>query len=160
MNRLLALCVALSVMAWISSRGVSDAAARGDDAVADPSAAKTPVTLDPVVASPELNRVLLENEHVRVVEYRIEPGQTDRWHTHPAKVSYVVSPGRLRITTEQGQSFEVDEDEGSARWLGPVGIHRGTNIGDTPVRIVYVEIKGVQESGDALQPFLDQQAGN
>lgn len=149
MNRLIVLFVTLCAVAWMSSRSVHDAAA---------AAAQN--GLDPVVASPELNRVLLENDHVRVVEYQIAPGQTDRWHTHPAKVSYVVAPGRLRITTGDGESFEVTEEQGSARWLGPVGVHRGTNIGDTPIKIVYVEIKGVQESGDALQPFLERKPAN
>lgn len=148
MNRLMALCMAACLIALISTQGVYDAHAR--DAAQD--------RLDPVVVSPGMNRVLLENEHVRVVEYRIAPGETDNWHTHPAKVSYVVEPGRLRITTGDDQSFEVDEDAGTARWLGPVGIHRGTNVGETPIKIVYVEIKSVQEQGDALRQFLKEES--
>lgn len=127
----------------------------------DPPVAQAPAppgsTLDPVVASPGLYRVLLENEYIRVVEYRIVPGERDNWHTHPAKVSYVVTPGKLRITTGDGRSFEVEEEAGTVRWLGSVGVHRGSNVGETPIKIVYVEIKGVQEQGDALRQFLTEE---
>lgn len=112
--------------------------------------------LDPVVASPDKYRVLLENEHVRVVEYVVAPGESDAWHTHPPKVSYVVAPGRLRITTAGGESFEVEEAAGSVRWLGAVGRHFGTNVGDTTVRIVFVELKGLAGSGDDLQQFIER----
>ena len=63
-----------------------------------------PGEIDPVEVSPDMYHIQLENEHVRVVEYQIAPGERDNWHTHPAKVSYVVSGGSLRITTEEGES--------------------------------------------------------
>ena len=53
--------------------------------------------IDPVAASPRQFTVPLENEHVRVVEYTLRPGERDHWRTHPPKVSYVVSGGALRI---------------------------------------------------------------
>ncbi|HUQ21203.1 MAG TPA: hypothetical protein VM099_16405, partial [Gemmatimonadaceae bacterium] len=43
--------------------------------------------IDPVSVSPDKYKVLLENEYVRVVEYSIAPGESDKPHTHPAKVS-------------------------------------------------------------------------
>ena len=104
--------------------------------------------IDPVITLPEMYSVLLENEHVRVVEYRIDPGQKDDWHTHPPKVSYVVSGGMLKITLENEESFIVEEGENSASWLGAVGRHFVENVGDTPVRIVLVEIKSIAD-----QPF-------
>ena len=97
--------------------------------------------IDPVVVSPGLYKVLFENEYVRVVEYEIPAGQKDNWHTHPAKVSYIVSGGTLKITTEAGESFIVDEETGAASWFEAVGKHYGENVGSTPVRIVFVEIK-------------------
>lgn len=109
--------------------------------------------IDPVAVSPDKYKVLLENAHVRVVEYEIKPGERDNWHTHPAKVSYVVTGGRLKITTADGKSFEVDEDVHSARWFGAVGRHYGENVGDTPVRIVFVEVKDVDAGADDLGRF-------
>ena len=54
-------------------------------------------TVDAVRASPDRFRTLLENDHVRVLEYTLRPGERDQWHTHPPKVSYAVRGGRLRI---------------------------------------------------------------
>ncbi|MFQ5983518.1 MAG: cytoplasmic protein [Woeseiaceae bacterium] len=101
--------------------------------------------IDPVTSSPNMYRLLFENAHVRVVRYQIEPGDKDEWHTHPAKVSYIVTGGTLRITTADGNSFVVDESTDSASWLGAIGKHHGENIGTDTVRIVFVEIKSVDE---------------
>ncbi len=112
--------------------------------------------IDPAVVSPTMYTVLLENEYVRVIEYQIGPGEKDNWHTHPAKVSYVISGGSLRITTEEGESFIVQEEVNSTSWFGSVGRHYAENVGETPVRIVFVEIKGI----DAGKADLDKyQAG-
>ena len=101
--------------------------------------------IDPVTSSPSMYRVLLENEHVRVVRYQIEPGERDEWHTHPAKVSYVASGGTLRITTEDADSFVVDEHFDSASRLGAIGKHYAENIGKDTVRVILVEVKSVDE---------------
>ena len=102
---------------------------------------RQPAAIDAVTASPDRFKVLLENQHVRVVEYVLLPGQRDQWHTHPPKVSYVVSGGTLRITTDDGQSFLSDEKMGSASWMDSLGKHFARNDGKTPVRIVLVEVK-------------------
>jgi quercetin dioxygenase-like cupin family protein len=98
--------------------------------------------IDAVSVSPDRFKLLLENQHVRVIEYVLLPGERDQWHTHPPKVSYVVTGGTLRITAEDGQSFLTDEKTGSATWMDTLGRHYAQNVGTTPVRIVLVEIKG------------------
>ena len=108
-------------------------------------AAQAPVggvtQIDAVLVSPNRFKVLLENHHIRVIEYVLLPGERDQWHTHPPKVSYVASGGVLRITTEDGQSFLTDEKTGSATWMDTVGRHYAQNVGKTAVRIVLVEIR-------------------
>ena len=101
---------------------------------------------DPTEVSAEKYTVLLENEHVRVVEYVIKPGEKDAWHTHPPKASYIVSGGKLRITTEGGDSFVVEENSGNATWMGALSRHFAENVGTTPVRIVLVEIKSLSDA--------------
>lgn len=98
-------------------------------------------TVDAVVAGPRQFRVLLENEQVRVIEYAIDPGQRDPWHTHPPKVSYVVSGGQLRIHLQNGEAIDVTEETGSAHWAEHLPVHSAENIGQTPVRILLVELK-------------------
>ncbi len=105
---------------------------------------------DPTEVSPEKYTVLLENEHVRIVEYVIKPGEKDAWHTHPPKAAYIVSGGKLRITPEGADSFVAQEDSGNATWMGALGRHFGENVGTTTVRIVLVEIKSLSDA-----PFED-----
>ena len=114
------------------------------------TAQQQPDHTDPTEVSPEKYTVLLENEHVRIVEYVINPGEKDAWHTHPPKASYVVSGGKLRITPEGVDSFVVQEDPGNATWMGALDRHFGENVGTTPVRIVLVEIKSLSDA-----PFED-----
>jgi len=109
--------------------------------------------IDPVAVSPDMYKVLLENGQVRVVEYQVLPGQKDNWHTHPAKVSYILSGGTLRITPEQGEPFVVEEKTGTTSWFEAVGKHYGTNIGQTPVRIVFVEIKGAKSAREDIKKY-------
>jgi len=96
---------------------------------------------DALTASPANFKLLLENEHVRVLEYTLQPGDKDQTHTHPPKVSYVVSGGSIRITTENGASFLADESAGQAVWSEALGKHFVENVGETPVKLVLVEVK-------------------
>jgi len=107
------------------------------------SCASFAADIDPVVVSPDMYTVLLENDHVRVVRYVIQPGERDNWHTHPPKVSYVASGGKLRITIDGGESFEVTEETGHTSWMSALGRHFAENIGDTPVSVILVEVKSV-----------------
>lgn len=102
--------------------------------------------IDALIASPDIYTLLLENEHVRVLEYLIEPGEREAWHTHPPKAIYVASGGKLRITTEDGNSFVVDENTGDAAWMSAVGRHYGENVGTTPIRIVLMEVKSLADT--------------
>ena len=105
------------------------------------SASFAGTAIDAIVASPDRFKVLLENDHVRVIEYELLPGQRDQWHTHPPKASYVISGGTLRITTEDGSYFNVTEATGAATWMNALGRHFAENVGHTPVRILLVEVK-------------------
>lgn len=99
------------------------------------------VDIDPVKVSPGIFKVLMENDKARVVQYSLEPGEKDDWHTHPGKVSYVVSGGKLRVKMENGGAIAVDEKTGTASWMDHIGKHYVENIGNTTVTIVYTEIK-------------------
>ncbi len=105
--------------------------------------------IDPVSVSPDKYKVLLENEHVRVVEYSIRPGEQDQIHTHPPKVSYTVEGGLLRIVFADGASLIDTTKAGDASWSGERPEHFAANVGATPVRIVLFEIKQAAEGAPA-----------
>ena len=107
--------------------------------------------IDALKSSPANFTLLLENEHVRVLEYTLLPGQQDQWHTHPPKVSYVLSGGKLEVHLEDGTSFLADETTGAAEWAGVRGKHYVKNVGITTVRILLVEDKSAARE-TALPP--------
>ena len=65
---------------------------------------------------------------------RSPPARGTLWHTHPPKLSYVVSGGTLCIRPEDGDAFLADESPGAASWMGALGRHYGQNVGDSPAR--------------------------
>jgi Cupin domain. len=110
---------------------------------ASPALSQGPAAIDPVAVSPDMYNVLLENDYVRVVEYTIKPGERDRPHTHPPKVSYVLNGGSLRIAPDGAEAFVSDDADGEVTFRGAVGRHTAENVGKTPVRIILFEVKRV-----------------
>jgi beta-alanine degradation protein BauB len=108
------------------------------------ASAQSAAGIDPIAVSPDKYKVVLDNEQVRIVEYSLKPGEKDNTHTHPAKVSYVLSGGTLRIFPEGGTAFSSEEKTGDVAWMNSVPRHFVENTGTTPVRIVLFEIKQVQ----------------
>lgn len=96
---------------------------------------------DVVAASPTQYTILLENEHVRVVQYTLRPGERDSVHSHPPKVSYVVSGGSLRVHLPGGIVIPVTDTTDEVAWGDAVRSHWVENVGTTLVRIVLVEVK-------------------
>ena len=51
---------------------------------------------DVVKVAPDQFKVVLENEHVRVLEFRMKPGEKEAMHTHPATVHIELTPIRYK----------------------------------------------------------------
>ena len=99
--------------------------------------------IDALKASPENFKLLLENDHVRVLEYTLKPGTKDQTHTHPPKSSYIVSGGQLKVHYENGDSLTFDDIAGAASWMDHVGKHYVENIGTTEIKIILTEVKSM-----------------
>ena len=94
---------------------------------------------DPVLTNPDLYRVVMENDRVRVLEYRDQPDDRTAPHAHPDSVMITLSSFRRRLI--QGDRLaEVELPEGSVRWLDAQE-HAGENIGQTETRSIFVELK-------------------
>ena len=108
---------------------------------------------DPTTTDPDKYRAIFENERVRVLEYRDEPGQTTSPHDHPDSVMYTLSAFRRRLFAESGESRDVELEAGAVRWLS-AQTHSGENIGDTPTHVLFVELRepGGSEPRGALGP--------
>lgn len=95
--------------------------------------------LDPTVSNPDHYKVIFENERVRVLEYNDVPGDRTTPHQHPDSVMYTLSSFRRRLVSGDDQR-EVELAAGTVGWL-PAQEHHGENIGATPTRVLFVELK-------------------
>ena len=94
---------------------------------------------DPTVTDPALYKVIFENERVRILEYRDEPGDRTHVHRHPDSVMVTLSAFRRHVSAN-GRSVEVDLRAGEARWVGAQE-HSGENIGTTATHSIFIELK-------------------
>src|ERR1044072_1152052 len=102
---------------------------------------------DPTVTDPDKYRVVFENERVRVLEYRDEPGAQTSPHEHPDSVMITLTGFDRRLVGADGESRGVTLERGQVRWLDAQP-HSGQNIGDRPTHVVFVELK---EAGPARE---------
>jgi quercetin dioxygenase-like cupin family protein len=97
-------------------------------------------TQDPVKQSPQYYKVLLENDQVRVVEYRLKPGEKEPMHTHTAGVLYIFGDAKMKTTFPDGRTAESSGGAGEAHWRNPV-THALENIGTTEAHALAVDLK-------------------
>jgi hypothetical protein len=89
---------------------------------------------------PDKYKVIFENERVRVLEYRDEPGQVTQPHHHPDSLMYTLSSFDRRLVADDGASRDVSLTAGEVRWLD-AQVHSGENIGSRPTHVLFVELK-------------------
>ncbi|RDI76043.1 hypothetical protein Gocc_0462 [Gaiella occulta] len=108
---------------------------------------------DPTTTDPDKYEVIFENDRVRVLEYRDEPGQKTSPHDHPDSLMYTLSSFRRRLIGGSGERRDVALERGEVRWLD-AQTHSGENIGSTPTHVLFVELKESREpaSGGTLGP--------
>lgn len=113
------------------------------------------MSTDPIATNPDLYRVVFENDRVRVLEYRDDPGDRTNPHSHPDSVMYTLSSFRRRLESATGQR-DVSIERGTTAWL-PAQEHAGENIGDTETRVIFVELKDTPPAADAdaIGPSLE-----
>ena len=95
---------------------------------------------DPVKLSPQYYKVLLENDQVRVLEYRLKPGEKEPMHTHTAGVVYVFGDARMRASYPDGRTEESAGGAGEAHWRNPI-THALENIGTTEAHALAIDVK-------------------
>jgi hypothetical protein len=106
---------------------------------------------DPALVSPDLYRVIFDNDRVRVLEYLDQPGDRTRPHRHPDSVMYTLSTFRRRISSG-GRQVEVELPAGQVRWLDAQE-HEGENIGDTPTHSIFIELKEPRQGARPQAPL-------
>ena len=105
-------------------------------------------TLDAVAAAPQHHKVIFENEHVRVLDTRIGPGDATPVHTHRwASVVYTLSTCDFdRASAVDRSSIDtritpIDVELDTPKRLPPLAPHSVMNVGDAEMRAIVVELK-------------------
>jgi hypothetical protein len=107
-----------------------------------------PAELDAMIAAPEHHTLLFENEHVRVFDAHVDPGDTVPVHTHcwPG-ILYILGvsdfvrrdpEGTVLLDTRESSS---PAPAGSAVWGEVLTPHTLENVGHQQLRNITVELK-------------------
>src|ERR1041384_1842962 len=95
---------------------------------------------DPVPLYPDNYKVLLENDRVRVLHFILRKGDTEKFHAHPAAVTYVLAPFKIKFTFPDGKTAIREAKAGDVLFSEGV-THSPVNIGDTDAQGILVEFK-------------------
>jgi hypothetical protein len=107
-----------------------------------------PDELDAVVAAPGHHTVVLENDRVRVLVARVEPGDTVPLHTHRwPGVQYLVSVADFVRRDGDGnvlvdsRGMDLPKEGPLALWSEPLPPHELENVGERPIEGIVVELE-------------------
>jgi quercetin dioxygenase-like cupin family protein len=96
---------------------------------------------DVLKVSPSTNKVLVDNQHVRILESTFKPGAKEPMHTHPAGWYYVTSAGTLKVTYASGKVEMWTPKVGEQAWMEGEEAHTAENVGKTTLQYLMVEVK-------------------
>jgi len=99
---------------------------------------RAPAVQEAGTVLPDAYHCTLENDRIRVCEVKLAPGASADMHAHPEHVAYMITGGRLLITTPDGKSSEWTSRPGYTA-LAPAERHALRNVGEEEVRGVIVE---------------------
>ncbi len=116
----------------------------GGGLVAALSALATPSAQaqDAVRAQPGNYRVVLENTHLRVLEYNSRPGMGvcgDGIHSHPPHLTVMLTPAHVHVR-DSSHDFLAAQKTGDVFWSEAV-THETENVSGADVRLLIVELK-------------------
>jgi beta-alanine degradation protein BauB len=95
---------------------------------------------DPLQVAANVYSLVMENEHVRVLDVPFKPGAKAAMHYHPNHVIYVLAGGSVKISTPDGKNMNFDLKAGQAIWM-EAGQHAAENTGSNEVHNLVVELK-------------------
>jgi hypothetical protein len=105
-------------------------------------------SLDAMIAAPQYHHVVLENEHVRVLETRIPAGAIVPVHTHRwPGVYYTIVEGHFVRRDHEGmvlfdtRSEPVMPTPSAGTWIECLPPHSVENVSPSEIHIISVELK-------------------
>jgi quercetin dioxygenase-like cupin family protein len=85
-------------------------------------------------------KVLLDNEHVRVLDVHHKRGEKSPMHSHPNHVVYSFTDSRVKFTSSEGKTDIRMVKAGQATWHN-AETHTVENVGKTDEHALDIELK-------------------
>jgi hypothetical protein len=95
---------------------------------------------DPIHSDGDKYKSVVDNECVRVLEYRDRPGDKTQQHRHTAFALVALGDFKRTLTLPDGRVLTRTFRAGDVMW-SPAQTHVGENVGTTPTHVVIVELK-------------------
>jgi hypothetical protein len=95
---------------------------------------------DPLALYPENYRVLLENDRVRVLDFRLARGASERMHAHPPHLAVFLADFTIRFTLPDGATALREGRPHQISWSDGAS-HASENIGPSDAHGILVELK-------------------
>lgn len=95
---------------------------------------------DPTTLYPGNYKVMILNDQVRVMDFQLKRGATEKMHMHPAHVLYVLTGFKIRFTFPDGSTKVREAKAGDVLYSEAV-MHSPENIGDTDAHGILVELR-------------------
>jgi hypothetical protein len=109
--------------------------------------ASVAVAQDAARVQPKNYRVVIDNNKVRVLEFRSQPGKGIcgiGLHSHPAHLTVLLTPAKVRETIN-GKTREIESKAGDAFW-SPAVTHIVEDYSGQEVRSLIIEVKTPRSS--------------
>ena len=110
--------------------------------------------LNPEEESPDVYKVLFDNEDVKVLEVTFAPGQSDNMHDHHPMTIHVIKGGKVQGTLPDGTVSEREIPDGFTGHQAKGVRHQMKNIGNNEMKILLIEEKKTRPKTKVNENFL------
>jgi quercetin dioxygenase-like cupin family protein len=100
------------------------------------------------------HRLVIENEYIRLLDVRIEPGDTTEFHKHSTPSVFCYYSNTSLRTQLKGKKWESNRTEAGKAWYESYDpkpkVHRVTNIDTAALHVVVVEMLKAYDTDQAI----------
>ncbi len=114
-------------------------------------------TRDPLALYPENYRILFENEHVRVLDFRLAKGATETLHEHPRHVAVFLTDVKIQFTLPSGETRLRQAKAGDVAFSERTA-HASENLGPADAHGVLIELAERPGASLAAPVLIDADA--
>jgi len=95
---------------------------------------------DPVKVAAKMNKVVLDNDRVRVLDVVLKPGEQMPMHSHPDNIVFVIKGGKTRAVDMKGTPTDREFKDGECTFR-PAETHAIQNTDTKEIHVLNVELK-------------------